>query len=344
MSPMTSLPEDIALDILARVPRRDYPRLSLVSKLFRSLVSSPEIYARRSSLGCTEHSLYVVLGVYKGDVNLYTRIGHRLVLIPGLPAMPSFGCFVAVGTRLYVFGGFEEMMMTSIAYSIDCRSHTVQPLPSMPFPMCNTFAGFIDGRIYVVGYDDSSRLKVVVFNTETQTWEHEMTTNLAMEIGRLSTYGFGGVMGGKMYMRGFQNSFVYEPKERKWETDEVLNSKEWWGNACVVDDVLYYHDCSENKLRWYDSKQRCWGVVKGLEELLDEMINFGYIHTVSYGGKLVLLCPKGKFMEVKREIYCAEIFLERCKGGQIWGLVHQACDLFTASGKFHITDALHVVV
>ncbi|CAA7058319.1 unnamed protein product [Microthlaspi erraticum] len=56
-----SLPEDVIVDILARVPRCNYPKLSLVSKHFRSLVASREIYARRSLLGCTEHCLYAVL-------------------------------------------------------------------------------------------------------------------------------------------------------------------------------------------------------------------------------------------------------------------------------------------
>ncbi|CAH2034366.1 unnamed protein product [Thlaspi arvense] len=35
---MTPLPEDVILDILARVSRFDYPILSFVSKHFRSLV------------------------------------------------------------------------------------------------------------------------------------------------------------------------------------------------------------------------------------------------------------------------------------------------------------------
>ncbi|CAN6933426.1 unnamed protein product [Brassica oleracea] len=101
-SPITSLPEDVVVDILARVPRRDYPRVSLVLKRFRSLVSSPEIYARRSSLGCTEHCLYDVLYNWASHVDrLYTlrqkEKDKGLVLIPGLPDMPTEGSFVAVG-------------------------------------------------------------------------------------------------------------------------------------------------------------------------------------------------------------------------------------------------------
>ncbi|KAL0731198.1 hypothetical protein Bca4012_027292 [Brassica carinata] len=354
-SPITSLPDDVAVDILARVPRRDYPRVSLVSKRFRSLVSSsPEIlYARRSSLGCAEHCLYVLIrNVDNRDDRMYTRIGHhRLVLIPGLPALPRRGSVVAVSSRIYVFGGVNrEWKSISSAFSIDCRSHTVQPLPSMPFPMCDTLAGYMDGRIYVIGSDglpSQSKKVVAVFNTEAQTWEPELTTKskAGMEIGDFWMFGYAVVMGGEMYMKDFEKSFVYEPKESKWETDEVLSSKQWM-MGCVVDDVLYYHNSRKNELRWYDPKRRCWGVVKGLEALLAETLDFGYIQCVCYRGKLALLCPKGVIMQVKREIWCAEISLERRKGGQIWGEVDQSCDLaLTVTGdKFHIVKPLDVVV
>ncbi|XP_018443571.2 F-box/kelch-repeat protein At4g38940-like [Raphanus sativus] len=354
--PITSLPEDVAFDILARVPRRDYPRVSLVSKLFRSLiVSSPEIlYARRSSSGCAEHCLYVsVRNLVNGVDRFYTRsIGHyhRLVLIPGLPVLPRRGSVVAVGSMIYVFGGFyvDDWKVTSSAFSIDCRSHTVQPLPNMPLPMCDTVAYYMDGRIYVIGPEDltsESKKVVVVFNTETQTWMTTTTKPAGMEIRNLRTDEV--LMGGKMYMRDRRKSFVYEPKESKWETDEVLASKEW-GRACGVDDVLYYHDSGKNELRWYDPKQRCWGVVKGVEALLAETLVFGYIHCVCYGGKLVLLCPKGGRSEdqVRTEVFFAEIFLERRKGGQMWGEVAHSCDLglTVPGGKFNIMKPLVVVV
>ncbi|CAF1861693.1 hypothetical protein Bca4012_033136 [Brassica carinata] len=81
-SPITSLPEDVVVDILARLPISDYPRVSLVSKRFRSLVSSPEIYARRrSSLGCTEHCLYVFLYNCATRVNLPSVGGESACVV-----------------------------------------------------------------------------------------------------------------------------------------------------------------------------------------------------------------------------------------------------------------------
>ncbi|CAN6937387.1 unnamed protein product [Brassica oleracea] len=150
-----------------------------------------------------------------------------LVLIPRLPDMPTEGSYVAVGSRIYVFDGINS-------YIIDCTSHTVQHLPRMPVPMSDTAADVIGGRIYVFGYHgtDQKSHAILVFDTETQMWEGPMTVpGMKIRNGCLV------VMAGKMYMRDLQKSFVYNPKESTWETDEVLDSKVW-DYACVVDDVL----------------------------------------------------------------------------------------------------------
>lgn len=82
---------------------------------------------------------------------------------------------VAVGSRIYVFGGVTNM--TTNAFCMDCRSHMVEPIPSIPVPLVCTFAGFIDGKIYVIGiglcYDDRKSV-IVVFDIETQKWERVM--------------------------------------------------------------------------------------------------------------------------------------------------------------------------
>uniref|UniRef100_A0A0D3CY34 F-box domain-containing protein n=1 Tax=Brassica oleracea var. oleracea TaxID=109376 RepID=A0A0D3CY34_BRAOL len=41
------LPEDVVVDILVRVPRRDYSRMSLVSKRFRSASHVDRLYTLR---------------------------------------------------------------------------------------------------------------------------------------------------------------------------------------------------------------------------------------------------------------------------------------------------------
>ncbi|CAN7043577.1 unnamed protein product [Brassica rapa subsp. trilocularis] len=112
--------------------------------------------------------------------------------------------------------------------------------------MYSRISCIIDEKIYVIGYCSSYLQKpMVVFNIETKIWEHVMTEpemNYA-----LTTSNACAVMADKIYTKAFYSSHVYEPKESKWQTEYMLNSK-YWGNSCVVDDVLYYHDRVTNTL------------------------------------------------------------------------------------------------
>ncbi|CAA7046952.1 unnamed protein product [Microthlaspi erraticum] len=352
---LITLPEDVIFDIIARVSRCDYATLSVVSKHFRSLVTSPELYPRRSLLGCNEQCLYAVLYNKKThDDRLYmlrrkTNGNHCLVLIPSLPAMPSNGKYVAVGSKIYVFGKIYEhynINMTLSAVSIDCKTHMVQPLPSMPIHLIARAAVFMDGKIYVTGYRDNNSKKVmmVVFNTETQTWEKE-NIKLGMNLGN-TWPSYAVAMGDQMYVTDCQNTFVYEPKESIWDDDDMLNLVKW-KDACVVDDVLYYHDYVENKFRMYDPVERCWGVVNGLEELLAKTRLSRWAETVSDGVKLALFfgrvksCLYGK--GITDQIWCAEILVERDQEGEVWGKV-EWCDQFMIPGKFYLTKFLGVMI
>ncbi|KAJ4891636.1 F-box/kelch-repeat protein [Raphanus sativus] len=337
-----SLPEDIIVDILARVGRCYYPKLSLVSKHFRSLVTSHELYSRRLLLGCTEHCLYVVLcnrENYKNHCYVLCRKAngnHSLVLIPSFSNyMPrkGKGGFVAVGSRIYVFGRLN-------ATSIDCRSQTVHLLPSMNVTMSVSVADIIDGKIYVSGCCNNQRKMVMtVFNTETQMWEPKKTAPETL----MSDCMWPGdcvVLAGKMYMQDDINSFVFEPKESKWETEKTLNMFRW-KDECVVDDVLYYYDCVWEVLRAYDPKESGWLVVNGLEELLAQARFSDWSYTGSYGRKLVLFFWKmtGK----TRVIRCAEISLERRQEKEIWGK-SEWCDDVLVGGDFFVRKSLDVIV
>nr|VDC91243.1 unnamed protein product [Brassica oleracea] len=295
-----SLPDDVTVDIVARVPRSHYPTLSLVSKKFRKLIASPKLYKRRSQLGITQHRLYALLrNRDTGDCRFYIlhqklNSRNRLVIVRSLPPVSSRGSFVSVGSKTYVFNDVD-------ALCIDCASHTAQAIPGMPqrfsaTPMPSKVANVIDGKVYLIGdsrftsdHGMSWRKTVMVLDSETQVWETVMKKE-NMRVGVLWSDSV--VMEDKIYLKGYMNgdSFVYEPKEKKWELmDEVLNSKDW-ESACVVDDVLYYHDCSEKALRAYDPKQSRWSVVSGLEEFLaSECAQSKWSNAVKCGEKKLAL-------------------------------------------------------
>ncbi|CAH8375909.1 unnamed protein product [Eruca vesicaria subsp. sativa] len=345
------LPDDLTVDIVARVPISHYPTLSLVSKKFRKLIASHKLYKRRSLLGCKEHRVYAVLRNSKTGEGRFcilhrkVNCSNRLVVIGSIPPVSPRGSFVAVGSKTYVFNDVD-------ALSIDCTSHTVQPLPDMPqrfskSPIPSKFANVIDGKVYLIG---DSRLTwdrgilwvktVMVLDTETQTWELPVMIKHDMRVGAIWSDSV--MLEGKIYMKGFRNGYsvVYGPEEKKWESmDEVMNSKGWEG-ACVIDDVLYYHDCSGKALRAFDPKQKSgWSVVNGLEDFLAaETTQSKWSNVVKCGEKkLALFFPK------KHVICFAEISLEMRQGGEIWGKL-ESCDVVIEDELLDMVKCVAVMV
>ncbi|CAH8369295.1 unnamed protein product [Eruca vesicaria subsp. sativa] len=329
-SPISSLPEEIFIDIIARVPRIHHQTLSQVSRRLRSLISSPELYARRSILKRAEQCIYVAVSKDNTSyIHWFTlcnmkRVSgtddHRLVHISSLPPMPLHGSYVSFGSNIFAMSGFHVSL-------IDCRSHTAQPLADMPNAVAGAVAQVINGKVYVIG----GARDMMVFDIKTKVWE--VKTRQDWEKGKkwLTSVAFGG----KIFMRTCYDSFVYDPRGDSLERDEVLHSREWF-SSCVVEDVLYYYDACGKCLRGYDPKVRSWGVVRGLERLLPE----GCLRakTVSYGcgGRMVL------FLQREESIWCAEIVVERRQGGEIWGDVVW-CEV-VLGGNFHIMDCVPAVL
>ncbi|CAH8330024.1 unnamed protein product [Eruca vesicaria subsp. sativa] len=364
------LPEDVIIDILARVSRWEYPTLSLVSKQFRSLVASPELYARRSLLGCTEHCLYSAL--FEGEARLLhwyilcrKANGNRiLVPIRSLPTLTFGESLVAVGSKIYVFG--SGIAKTS-AYYIDCRSHRVEPLPSMPVPISYIMADIIDEKIYIMGCLDKYESVLMFFNTKTHMWEPEILKP-DMELRGERHQTFCGnyvhqsmVLADKMYLGLSPTRFsrVYDPAENIWREDDmdIMRSIKR-ATACVIDDMIYYYPRYDQDdddilvvkyIQTYDPKRRCWGVVKGLRKLFSKMKKFWCEHTVNYGGKLALFYCKevknyrrGRDVESKGETWCVEISVERRQGGEIWGKVEWCGQVLVADSG--VMNCLNVMV
>ncbi|KAL0845825.1 hypothetical protein Bca101_019071 [Brassica carinata] len=349
-----SLPDDVTVDIVARVPRSHYPTLSLVSKKFRKLIASSKLYKRRSQLGITQHRVYAVLrnSNSRDDFSFYilhrkVNCSNRLVVVQSIPLMSSAGSYVPVGSKVYVFNALD-------ALTIDCTSHTVQRIPDIPRRMSYKVVNAIDGKkIYVIGDSFCNaveedgwwkcwRKAVTVFDTETQSWEPKLVKE---DISVGAIWSDSVVMEGQIYMKGYskRNSFVYGPEEREWELmDEVMNSEDWEG-ACVVENVLYYHDCLEKVLRAYDPKQSCWSVVNGLEDfLVAETTQSNWCVAVNYGEKkLALFFPKNH--QGEEVICCAEIALEWRQGGEIWGKM-ESCDVVIEDGLFDMIKFVSVTV
>ncbi|CAN7009638.1 unnamed protein product [Brassica rapa subsp. trilocularis] len=322
---ITSLPEDVIIECVARVPRRYYPSLSLVSKFFRSLIGSPQLYARRSLLDRTECCLYVTIYSHDDDYDrLYTlrqKINssgdYCLVPIPSLPPMPSSGSYVAVGSKIYVMGGSCFEVSSNALTLIDCPLHTANHhLPNMPRAVASSVSGYINEKIYVIGGCRSrfpvfseGPMDVMVFDVKSETWESKTRPdNLVFDWYSNSAV----TWDDKIYFRVLKHGFVYDPSQDKMEKDDVLKSYHWVGSECVIEGVLYYYSTASKILRSYDLKERSWKRVKGEIGLSGTTC----ARTVTYDKKVVVIFEKD-IDRNKVELWCAEIKLERDEQGEI---------------------------
>ncbi|KAL1218705.1 F-box/kelch-repeat protein [Cardamine amara subsp. amara] len=336
-----SLPDDLVVRCLARVSRLHYPTLSLVSKSFRSLLASPELYKVRSLLHRTESCLYVCLR-FPPDPNprwfTLCRRPNRtnkkstdnlLVPIPS-PPFPSarWSSHVVVGSDIYSIDGTINDVSSSNVLILDCRSHTWQQAPSMLMARDHPTANVLDGKIYVAGgcnVPDSSNW-IEVFDPKIKTWKP--VTSPGAEMCGSDTI-VSTEIDGKVYMYGGYKGVAFNPKEGTCEPVDWNMCKGWvWFSSCVIDNVLFYYD--DGVFKWFDTNVRLWRSLKGVKGL-PKFPSHSRVKLAGYGGKMVVLWDMhyGASGYRERKIWYAEIVLERRSTKEIWGKV----ELFDAVCK-----------
>ncbi|CAF1696927.1 unnamed protein product [Brassica napus] len=264
-SPIPSLPYDLVLLCVARVSRLYYPTLSLVSKSFRSLVSSPELYKTRSLFGFTESCLYVCSESLGGSADWYTLCrkpdktlksgssGYALARVP-VPNSPSsvFRKVVAVGSNIYNIAMPTFLSVLPRVSILDCKSHSWIEAPSLPVELHSFSASVVDHKIYVAGFDH--RLMK-------NSFEFHVVTN--------------------------EGVLAYDPKQGKW--DMVVGGMcglMCSDDYCVIGNVLY--SVYEGVFKWYDTERRTWRDLQGLVGLPNITRRREFIRLGDYGGKMVV--------------------------------------------------------
>ncbi|XVF15072.1 hypothetical protein REPUB_Repub09cG0117800 [Reevesia pubescens] len=325
-----SLPDDLALNIIARIPRCYHPTLSLVSKTLKSLISSPLLYTTRSLLNSSQHFLYVSLRLpttpsprfYTLHLNPNNRSSPKYTLIP-LTLIPSSSlvgsAFAVIGHKIYVLGGSINDIPSSQVWSLDCRTHIWEPAPSMHVSREFAATGVVDGKIYVIGgcvVDNWARSKnwAEVYDPETEKWNAVLSP---IEI-RDKWMHASAVIDGKVYAMADRNGVFYEVKSGSWGNVESDLDNGWRGRACVIDGVLFCYDYLGN-IRGYDVKEGGWQVLKGLEKGLPRFLCGATM--VNLGGKLMVVWESKKRNGKEMEIRCAEIEVKKNEEGELWGKI-----------------------
>ncbi|KAM7262005.1 hypothetical protein ACFE04_021082 [Oxalis oulophora] len=349
------LPNDAALNILSRIPRVHHPKLSLVSKPFRSIIASPFFFSTRHHLNATEPCLYLCLRLSTTTTaaaasrHFYTLHQNpiskkrSLSLIATHPLSLIGSAFVTVGPKIYVIGGSINDVSSSHVRTLDCRFHTWGEVPNMRIGREFAAAGVVEDKIYVIGgcvVDNwaRSRFWAEVFDTKTQTWGCIPSSVDVKEKWMHAS----AVVDGKLYAMADRGGVKYDPKNDSWETVEKRLDLGWRGRACVIDGVLYCYDYL-GKVRGFDGNKNVWKELRGLDKALPNFLCGAAM--ANCGGKLMLAWEgKNRGRAKEMEIWCAEIEVEINREGELLGKIDWVEMVLTVPTGSHIITCLAVTL
>ncbi|CAI8591452.1 unnamed protein product [Vicia faba] len=218
-----SLPDEISVQILARVPRICYLNLKSVSRAWKTALASSDVFSMRKQLGTEEEWLYVLT-----KVNDEKLLWYALDPISGrwqrLPPMPN----VLVEDEAKMgLAGFPRRMWSMLGSSIRIADVFMNwlrrrdALDRMPF--CGCSIGAVGGCIYALGgFSKASAMNSV--------WRYDPVKNAWTEISPMlvgRAYSKTGILNDKLYVVGgvtrghgglnpLQSAEVYDPKTGIW--------------------------------------------------------------------------------------------------------------------------------
>lgn len=214
-----SLPDEISIQILARLPRIWHFNAKLVSRGWRAALMDRELYNMRKAVGITEEWLYIMTKLDRDKL-----VWHALDPVNSvwhqLPPMPNI--FIDDGPRR----GFSRlkwwhMVGPSIADTIRSWTGRKDALDNIPY--CGCSVGTVDGCLYVVGgFCRTSALKSVwCYNPVTNAWSEVAPMSIGRaycKIGVLNNklYVVGGVTWGQGGLTPLQSAEVFDPSFGVW--------------------------------------------------------------------------------------------------------------------------------
>ncbi|KAL0726324.1 hypothetical protein Bca4012_022417 [Brassica carinata] len=305
-----SLPDVIILNCLARISKSYYPKLSLVSKTFRSLILSTELKLERFHHKTSEAFFHICVQLPnrsfpswftlwikpEEDKKKRKKTKSTFVQVPSSYAPREPCLWLRVGSDRYALRQYyppSPFMFVQNIKHFDCRT-----APSMTVARSNPGACVLDGKIYVVGgcaANESVKCWGEVFDTKTQTWEPLPDPGTELRFSRVIRKLQ--IIQGKIYVRSNE------------EKDSVSEKTE----------------CKE------------WKPVRGLSSSLNKSCRRGLIETVNLNGKLLVLWDKfalpGRHCH-KKTICCALVALEKRQDGQVWGNVEWSNAVLTVPSSY----------
>uniref|UniRef100_A0A5B6YTZ7 F-box domain-containing protein n=1 Tax=Davidia involucrata TaxID=16924 RepID=A0A5B6YTZ7_DAVIN len=216
-----SLPDEISIQIFARLPRVCYFSMKLVARNWKTALMSHELFSLRKELGMTEEWLYLLTKV-EDDKLLLHALDPLSRKWQRLPPMPN-AVYEEESRRGLSALCIWSMMGPNINIANVIRGWLGQKDASEQLPFCGCAIGAADGYLYVLGgFSRASAMRCV--------WRYDPILNVWSEVTSMLTgraycktgilnnklYVVGGVSGGRDGLTPLKSAEVFDPCSGTW--------------------------------------------------------------------------------------------------------------------------------
>lgn len=216
------LPDELSAHILARIPRIHYMNAGLVSRKWKTMLSSPELYTLRKELGTDEEWLYL-LTKDEDETLAWHALDPLSEQWQRLPPMPTI--VVTEEPDTISPGLLWSMLGPSgkIAGMVKGWLGRKDVMVDSHVPFCGCAVGVVEGCLYVLGgfSKDSTLKNVWKFDPVLNLWSEEapMSTGRAYcKTGTVNNklYVVGGVSRGQGGLTPIQSAEAFDTKTSTW--------------------------------------------------------------------------------------------------------------------------------
>lgn len=191
-----SLPDEIAVQILARLPRVSHYNVKLVSRKWRATIMSSDLFKLRKELKTTEEWLYVLTKV-EDDKFLWQALDPLSRKWLKLPPMPNV-MYEEESPKATSGMWMRNMMGPSTKIADVIRGWLGRKDASNQMPFIGCAIGAVEGCLYVLGgFSRASTMRCV--------WRYDPVLNEWIEMTSMSTaraYCKTGILNNKLYVVG----------------------------------------------------------------------------------------------------------------------------------------------
>ncbi|KAM0952930.1 putative F-box domain, kelch-type beta propeller, F-box-like domain superfamily [Dioscorea sansibarensis] len=303
------LPDDISIQILARLPRSSHTTLSLVSRSWRSILHSHLLVALRSSLRLSSPLLLLNVRTPSGS-SLWFPVDPLPNPNPNpnpfpSPSLPVSGAATAtLGHELYLLGGSLNGIPSAVVQAFDAASRRWSLGPRMSTAREFSAGAALNGQIYAAGgCSPSANTWAEVLHPGIGGWDMVPSPAAVRERWMHGC----AVMGGSILAVVDRGGVVFDAEAGKWGPVPIKLDLGWAGRAAVVGGLLFTYDYL-GKIRGYDLEADQWLTVGGVEKGLPRFLHGATL--ANYGGLLCLVW-ESRGQRKDMEIMCAGMRISR---------------------------------